>query len=277
MTETADSQGSQIIAASHSEVVLNKAADRDVVIAFVGPPHRVDDRGSQVFKSLKEIGFDQYVQAEQTGWVLYLEGATDLAILQSFARALRHHAVPFLERPFVHYVGSQPDAVRRHFHGLREANRVLVGVALFDRLDRDLPTDLGATGLVWGRREIESYLCMPSVLRAYARYDLDDDLFGEAEAQNRVELMERLIRDQVPPIALRDLKHVWWSNTKATDEFLDPLFAAYFKQLNLPNLLRKRDYHQLAALVPPGEIDPEVREKLDAIVAVAQMARPRDA
>jgi hypothetical protein len=53
LTEISEQRGSQIIAASHSEVVLNEAADKDIVIAFVGKPHRIDDRGSQV---LKEIG-----------------------------------------------------------------------------------------------------------------------------------------------------------------------------------------------------------------------------
>jgi hypothetical protein len=57
----------QIIAASHSEVLLNEAAERDVVVAFVGKPHRMDDRGSQVLKALREIGFEHYYQAEQTG------------------------------------------------------------------------------------------------------------------------------------------------------------------------------------------------------------------
>lgn len=78
LTETAMRTGSQIIAASHSEVILNEAADRDVVIAFVGQPHRIDDRGSQVLKALKEIGFEHYYLAEEVGWVLYLEGSTDL-------------------------------------------------------------------------------------------------------------------------------------------------------------------------------------------------------
>ena len=92
LTETAESQGCQVIAASHSEVLLNEAADRDIVVAFVGKPHRIDDRRSQVLKSLRSIGFDQYYQAEQTGWVLYLEGSTDLAILQAFAELLDHPA-----------------------------------------------------------------------------------------------------------------------------------------------------------------------------------------
>src|SRR6266487_6901804 len=99
LTEVAARQGSQIIAASHSEVVLNEAANRDVVIAFVGTPHRMDDRGKDVLKALTDIGFDQYYQAEIKGWVLYLEGSTDLAILQAFARTLGHPAINVLERP----------------------------------------------------------------------------------------------------------------------------------------------------------------------------------
>ena len=70
LTEVARESGSQIIAASHSEVLLNQAAGRDMVVAFVGKPHRIDDRGSQVLKSLRDISFDQYYQAEQTGWML---------------------------------------------------------------------------------------------------------------------------------------------------------------------------------------------------------------
>ena len=108
ITEAASASGSQIIAASHSEVLLNEAAGRDTVIAFVGVPHRIDDRGSQVLKALRKIGFDQYAQAEQTGWVLYLEGSTDLAILRAFARRLGHEeAMRTLGRPFVHYVENQ--------------------------------------------------------------------------------------------------------------------------------------------------------------------------
>ncbi|MDE2704594.1 MAG: AAA family ATPase, partial [Gemmatimonadota bacterium] len=66
LTDVARASDSQIIAASHSEVLLNEAADRDLVIAFVGQPHRINDRGSQVLKALREIGFEQYYQAEQT-------------------------------------------------------------------------------------------------------------------------------------------------------------------------------------------------------------------
>lgn len=139
LTEIAEKQGSQIIAASHSEVLLNEAAGRDVVIAFVGKPHRIDDRGSQVLKSLTDLGFDQYYQAEQTGWVLYVEGASDLAILSAFAATLKHPAARLLERPFVHYVTTNlPQKAREHFYGLREAKADLIGFALCDRLEKEL-------------------------------------------------------------------------------------------------------------------------------------------
>ena len=108
LSETADETRSQIIAASHSEVMLNEAAGRDVLIALVGKPHRHDNRGSQVAKALKDIGFEHYVQAEKTGWMLYLEGATDLAILLALALRLDHPAVELLEAPYVHYVANQP-------------------------------------------------------------------------------------------------------------------------------------------------------------------------
>jgi hypothetical protein len=115
LTRVAGRQGSQIIAASHSEVVLNEAANRDVVIAFIGSPHRIDDRGQQVLKALTDIGFDQYYQAELKGWVLYLEGSTDLAILQAFAQTLGHPAANVLERPFVHYLTTNlPPRAREH-------------------------------------------------------------------------------------------------------------------------------------------------------------------
>jgi hypothetical protein len=78
--------------------------------------------------------------------------------------------------------------------------------------------------------------------------------------------------------ALRALRRPdpWSPDIKVTDDFLDPLFALYFEKLGLPNLMRKTDYHVLARLVPKDKIDPEVVEKLDAIVAVAGKARPRE-
>lgn len=275
LTETARDQSAQVIAASHSEVVLNEAADKDLVIAFVGDPHRVDDRSSQVLKALKDIGYDQYYQAEQTGWVLYLEGSTDLAILQAFASKLKHPVKEYLESPFVHYIGNnQPQQARKHFYGLQDAKKDLAGIAIFDHLEKELHEDAKLVETIWERREIENYLCYPEVLISYAE-DVKEKLplFEQSERERRKEIMKSCIEDFVPPMALRNYQDRWWQNVKASDEFLDRIFETYFEKLELPNMMRKNDYHILAPLVPENLMADEIQEKLDVILNVAQSAK----
>lgn len=278
LTDIAAATGSQIIAASHSEVILNEAADRDVVIAFVGAPHRIDDRGSQVLKSVKSIGFEQYYLAERMGWVLYLEGATDLATLRAFAASIGHPAAAVLERPFTHYVLNQPQKARDHFYGLREAKPDLVGIGVFDNLGREESGTPELGFVQWQRREVENYLCLPAVLEDYAASlaveRAEGPLFEGVEASRFRAAMRSCVEERVPPAALRDPTDRWWHTVKASDDFLDPVFQRFFAALSLPNLMRKTDYHRLAALVPAGAIAPEIRGVLDRIVAVAERARP---
>jgi hypothetical protein len=89
-----------------------------------------------------------------------------------------------------------------------------------------------------------------------------------------------MMRDSITEIstALKTLRKAdpWSPDIKASDDFLDPLFEKYFEKLKLPNLARKGDYHDLARLVPKAEIDHEVVEKLDAVVAVAKRAKRRE-
>jgi energy-coupling factor transporter ATP-binding protein EcfA2 len=274
LTETAEGTGSQILAASHSEVILNEAADRDVVVAFVGKPHRIDDRGSQVLKSLKEIGFEHYYQAEEVGWVLYVEGSTDLAVLQSFAARLDHPAKKFLELPFVHYVCNLPNKARSHYSALREAKPDLVGIALYDRLDPAPPADPALKHLMWRKREIENYLCQRETLLAFAEARARSSQ-GELFAAPWRATMEEVIGEIEQALAALGKPSPWSPDVKATDDFLDPVFKRFYERLQLPNLMRKTDYNVLAEHVPVAALDAEIREKLDAILEAAQQARPR--
>lgn len=274
LTSSAQESGSQIIAASHSEVILNEAADRDLVVAFVGQPHRIDDRGRQVLKSLKEIGFDQYLQAEQNGWVLYLEGSTDLAILRAFAKTLEHPAEALLERPFVHYVANQPPRARDHFHGLREAKADLVGMAIYDRLDRLLPEDPYLTQATWRRREIENYLTSRDVLRGYAR-NVGMVQGGDLFSSTAVTDMDAAIDEVERALQTLGKSDPFGPDAKVSEEFLDPVFRAFFKKMGLPEAtMRKTDYHTLAPFLERAAMDVDIREKLDQIVAVANRAKP---
>jgi ABC-type taurine transport system ATPase subunit len=277
LADTAERTGSQVVAASHSEVILNEAADRDTVIAFVGRPHRIDDRGGRLVRALKDIGFEHYLQAEERGWVLYLEGATDLAILSAFARKLNHPAREALERPFVHYIGNQPRKAQEHFHALREAKSDLLGVAIYDRLERSLPSDSYLAQRSWRRREIENYLAQRETLLAWAE-DLGRSQEGPLFAERFVEAMAEAIDQVAGALAVLRRADPTSPDIKASDEFLDPVFETFFAKVGLPNLMRKTDYHTLVPFVPREAVDPEIVEALDQVAAIAERAKgPRSA
>ena len=75
ITDAAVESGNQIIAASHSEVLLNEAAGKDLVIAFVGQPHRLADRGSQTAEvATGKSDSISTTKRSRPVWALYLEG-----------------------------------------------------------------------------------------------------------------------------------------------------------------------------------------------------------
>lgn len=276
ISEIARDSGSQIVAASHSEVLLREAVGKDTVIAFVGRPHLVEGKTSDVRKVLNSIGFDQYYQAMQTGWVLYLEGNTDLAILQAFASRLGKKDVEkVLARPFVKYVGNQPSEAMKHFFGLKEAVPDLQGIAVFDRLDQQLPNSGALSCRSWTKREIENYLCTPATVMAYARETARKEagpLSNSQEEERRTEAMRNAIDEVSGALATLGLDSPWHSDTKVSDNFLTPLFKQYYKNLSLPNRLSKKSFHELAMYVPTDEINQEIAEVLDAIALVAESA-----
>jgi len=280
LVDVASENGNQIIAASHSEVLLNEAANRDTVIAFVGTPHRIDNRGSQVLKALKDIGFDHYYLAEQTGWILYLEGSTDLAILRSFAKRLGHEkALRALERPFVYYVGDQATDVSKHFFGLKEAVPNLIGIAIFDRLEKGLPENLGPAGYCWTKREIENYLCFPETLKSFANEKTTMGSIGPLFDKSLINESDRAMGDSINEVesALETLSKgsPWHADTKVSDDFLTPVFEKFYKRMKMPNLMAKTNFHQLVDFVPIDKIDEEIMEKLNLVVDIAEKAKPR--
>lgn len=275
LTELAREHGSQIVAASHSEVILNEAADRDVVIAFLGTPHRIDGRGSQLLKSLRTIGFEEYYQAEQQGWILYLEGATDLAILRAFAEKLSHNAVTVLERPYVHYVGNQPTEARKHFYGLREAKPDLRGFCLFDRIPDELQTRHELIEYAWQKREIENYIVWDKqVLIDWLHAEAEKRTEGPLFSAHWVSTLEKKITEIEKARETLGKESPWSPDIKVTDKFLDRLFETFFDELGIPNLMQKTNYHVLVRHILVEEIDPEVVEVLDSISEVAKKAKP---
>ncbi len=269
ITELAAEKGSQIIAASHSEVILNEAAERDTVIAFLGKPHQINDKGSQLLKSLTSIGFEQYYQAEQKRWVLYLEGSTDLAILKKFASVLNHPVNKYLETAYVHYVSTNiPTKAREHFFGLKEAVQDLQGIAIFDRVD--VPLQKGElTELCWKKREIENYFFKPAIIEKYIVGKPTDNLFEASARDKRKIIINQAINSIIPPIAMNNPDDEYWSERKASEE-MERIFKEYSRLMNIPNIINKGNYWELLNFIDPNEIEKEVIQKLDAILKIAK-------
>jgi len=275
LSDVARSIGSQLIIATHSEVLLNEAADKDLVIAFVGKPHPMK-KTDKVKKALRDIRWDDYYQAEQTGWVLYLEGSSDLAMLKAFAEKLDHPLKDYLKLAFTHYVSNLPQKAVKHFHGLREAKSDLVGVALFDHLDSDLPERFNQRylhGLMWEKREFENYFCNEKVLLAYAAKGRPDDLFEEAAQNRRIDAMNDSIKEITQALYTLGKGNPWVDDIKVSDEVINPLFEKYFSKLSLPKM-EKGSFYKLIEYLDKDDVSQEVIDKLDAILEVAKRATP---
>jgi hypothetical protein len=283
LSESARSNGSQLIIASHSEEILNQAAETsdEGLVAFLGKPHRIPrNRTAAVRRALNEVRIDQYYLAEQKGWVLYLENRTDLSILRAFAKRLKHPAGRALEFPFLHSIGNQPNNGRRHFDALSEAKPDLEGYLLVDHDAPELQTRENLLERKWERREIENYICQPETLESFAkeygRSAVSGPLFEQSSSERAIQSMRRAIEDRVPPAALRDRSDPWWNNVKASDEFLDLVFPGFFQGLGLKPDFPKASYHELVRHVPEEMISAEVVAVLDEIHAVARKARPAE-
>ena len=108
-----------------------------------------------------------------------------------------------------------------------------MGIAIFDRLERELQADAALKEMMWRRREIENYFCTEEVLIAYAVHNFSEDLFGLAEREPRKQAMREAISEVTAALGTLNKPSPWSPDIKATDDFLDPLFKRFFKKLRV--------------------------------------------
>ncbi|MCC6128768.1 MAG: AAA family ATPase [Acidobacteria bacterium] len=267
--------GSQVIIATHSEVLLQEAAGRDIVVAFLGKPHRIDVRElGQVARALTTVGFDQYFQAEQKGWLVYVAAPSDLAAIRAFARKTAHPVEPLLEQPFVFYVGDRPDRAWDHFQTLQQAQPRLRALLI---AGRDIPVNgnppPGMEILTLTRRKFENYFSSLETVRNLAEslaHDESEGLLFESELKQRHRAaMARAIEERVPRRYAQHPEHSWWQEMRAIEDFLDPVFDEFFSQLGRPNEFRLRNYNSLIECMRPEAVPAEIRMVLDRIERLA--------
>jgi ABC-type lipoprotein export system ATPase subunit len=267
LSEIAKSKGSQLLIASHSEVVLRKAIDsKDNVISFY--PHskpKYYNNPKEIVKALKTIGFEEYYLAQQKGWIMYLEGGTDLPIIKKFAQKLSHPVLNHIETCFHKTINTNdPTEARIHFAGLKAAKPDLIGIALYDNIQFQIGVLAGLNEIKWQKNEIENYFYSQEVLIKWAIGEISQDLFGPAEAQQREEAMKKALDDILPGAAKRNENDPYWSEVKASSE-IEKVLKTYFKYMGHPGDSSKAKYVDLINYLPDEKIDHEIKQKLDFI------------
>ena len=263
-------QRSQLIVATHSEVVINAVEPREVCVMLDKPRMVADnEERNRLVSSLRVLSNADVMQAMGVRGILYVEDYTDVNILRAWAATLEHRAAGLLDtelmwKPLVFQAqeGRPGIRARDHFEALQLVREDLPGLELRDGDARPPVPDTEITGaglqrLRWRRYEIESYLVHPDAIARFI-----EAVVGAGSAEAHVEDMLSYWRDELPPAVVRDPlgDHEFLNVTKARTRLLPPLLEA----AGLHGLPHTR-YHEIAAGMLPEETHPEVTEKLDAI------------
>lgn len=305
LRDIASENRSQVILVTHSEVILDEALDNNLTLVLNG---YADDlaRKHDISNSLKHFGAAHYVKARERGYVLYVEGGTDVDILRALAKQTGHPiAGRWDERINSFYVqNNYPDQTldaelerveggfgitpEKHFNGLRNLVPHLKGLAILDR-DRGNRQDaqIGALTIrYWRRYEAENYFITPNLLRNYARERFVGLGLFDAVID---EVLEKLTLEQVfngiaanlaawknsPPEASRLIWEATTERLKLSD-FAEEFFRRLAQKLGGSMLLKKGELHRLIEHVDPQSIPGEVTDKLDLLDELFRGAEPSE-
>lgn len=288
---------SQVVMVSHSEVILDEALDNNLTLLMDG---RADDlaRKTDIRNSLKHFGAEHYIKARERGYVLYVEGGTDVDMLRALAERLNHPvAAAWDERINSFYVqNNYPDksldselerveggfgvTPRDHFKGLCNLLPDLKGLAILDNDGRDRvgSTEGNLELAYWKRYEAENYFVTPDVLRRYALSQYAEmELFGGHQTEID-QVLDTLLLEQVfdsvqadfeawkqsPPEAVRI---VWEAKTQRVklSTFAEEFFRRLATRVGGGMLLKKGELHRLVATVDIKTVPAEVKEKLNLL------------
>lgn len=266
INDVANETNSQLLVASHSEVVLEEASEASKVIALIeNKAIEINPVNKKYLrKALTDIGWERYYLAKLKKHTLYLEGSTDHEMLLHFAAKLKHPVEQLLRTANVRYTSDNvPNTAVKEFECLKEFFPELKGLAIFDNINKNLEAVKLLKVVCWERRELENYFAKPNILIKHARLLANKHDHLKPEALTKA--MEEAISDITPPIYLRDLQNKWWYTAKMSDEWLDLIFPLFFEKIGLPKDFYKRDYYHLINLLSLEEVDNEITEKLDLI------------
>jgi hypothetical protein len=271
LRSVAAAQRSQLIIATHSEAIINSVEPSELCMLFDKPRLLTSEvERNHLADSLGILTHTDIMIAMQAPGVIYMEDYTDINILREWAKVLNHPALATLttklfwkKAVWETRLGASGIKAKDHYDALQLVREGLPGLELLDGdAHSNIPaTEITGTGLQrlrWRRYEIESYLLHPAAL---ARF-VEREVGGVETARLHVADLLKHFEDKYPRTFLTDPlgDFPFLNGTKARTELIPPALTA----AGLHGFPYTR-YHEIAALMRPEEIHPEVVEKLDAI------------
>jgi predicted ATPase len=275
LRSVAAKQNSQLIIATHSEVIIN-SVDPTELCMILNQPRRLSNavERTRLSQALGILTHTDIMQAQEAPGILYVEGYTDINILREWAKILNHPAREILTtksfwKPTVweSRTGAPGIRAKDHYEALTLVRDDLPGLILLDGDDdRQIPeTEISGKGLQrlrWRRYEIESYLVHPTALERFIEKVVGP---GAMSAESRKDMLAHLEKTftstfLAEPLKPNPLIDAYLEQRKARTEVIPPILDA----AGLHGFPYTR-YHEIAAVMTPEEIHPEVIEKLNAI------------
>ncbi len=256
----------QVIFATHSEVIFRSVPPEHLVV-MMGPPRRLTNATER-----EQVDI---INALTAPGVLYLEGYTDLNLLRAWAGVMGHPTADFMNRqPFWKPQVWEPrdDArgirAQDHYNALRLVRADLTGVWLVDADGRNrgiqpsaVPERAALNRVTWSRYETESYLVHPVALCR---------LIERQTGVPATEIVDRFLvglfgqdfarQFTANPFGAIPLVDNFLKNTKARTEIIGALLT----EAGIHGFNYTR-FDEIAAIMTPEEVHPEVEEKLDFI------------
>jgi len=306
LREIAAENDSQVVLVTHSEVILAEALDHNLTLLLAGVADNLAAK-ADIRNALKHYGTEHYVRARQRGYVLYVEGSTDLENLRALAERLGHRAAeawdervnafyvqdnfpdPELDAALERVEGGFGVTPKKHFFALRAMVPRLTGLAILDNdgKGREDSDEGGLNIAYWKRYEIENYFITPEVLRAFVAAQYREIPLFAPPDDTVNEVLDGLIRERVFGGKAQDFttwkgleadaaRLLWEARTERIklSDLAEEFFRRLANQTGHAMLLRKGDLYRLVAHVEPSGIPEEVGEKLDLLAGLFDAARP---